>query len=117
MFRSLRRLSPPLVLVVGLLAATLLRVAAPGAAWSALAVPFLLVVTLVAADLLQARLAGAPARVSSAALMVGVAILVAGAAIAARDLAHFGAWIPILGSCAGAPLFLRRERGSRCSLD
>lgn len=115
--RLLRRLSPPLLLVVGVFATAALRSAAPHAAWSALAAPFLLVLTLVAADLLQVRLAGGQTRVSSAALVMGVAVLIAAAAIVSQDPAHFGAWIPILGSCGGVSLFLRREKEPQCSLD
>ncbi|MEO8195115.1 MAG: hypothetical protein ABI689_00170 [Thermoanaerobaculia bacterium] len=117
MKRSFRKLSPPLLLATGVIVAAALRLAAPHEAWSVLAAPFVLVLALVAADLLQAHLGSGPMRVSSGALLVGVAILVASAAIAAQGLAHLGSWIPIFGGCAAAPLFLRHGEGPRCSLD
>lgn len=117
MRRPLSTLGPALLLAAGVIATAALRSAAPREPWSALAAPLLLVLMLVAADLLQAHLEGGPTRVSSGALILGVAILLAGGAIAAQDLALLGGWIPVLGACAIVPLVLRRGKGPQCSLD
>ena len=113
--RSILKSVPALLLAAGVIATAALRGAAPREPWSALAAPFLLVLTLVAADLLQARLATGRTRVSSGALIAGVAILLAGA-ILSQDLALLGGTIPILGSCAAVPLLLRHGKRPQCSL-
>jgi hypothetical protein len=112
MNRTLSNLGPALLQAVVLVVATALAVAAPHAAWTAVAVPVLLVLALVGTDIVHGRRSGRRSLVSASVLVLAVTIVIGCGIVASRDLDQLAGAIPILGSCAALPVILR-DKGTR----
>jgi hypothetical protein len=102
-------LSPSLLVGAGIVVATFIAVRAGESGWLVLGGPLLLALAVVGADALDSRLKGESSGPSWAAVILGVAFLLAGLIVARRDPSLVKTLIPIIGSAAWVTLLLRPE--------
>jgi hypothetical protein len=104
-------LVPSLLIGLGIIAATLIAKRAAEFGWLVLAAPLFLALTIVGADMLNSRLRGESMRPSPAALLLGVAFLLACGIVALRKPSLVATMIAVSGASAWVTLLL--SPGSR----
>jgi hypothetical protein len=103
-------LGPSLLVGAGIIVSTLTASLAAKAGWLVMAGPLVLALAVVSADLLASRLRGRSSGPSPAVLLLGGAILVAGAIVAFRDPGLVKPLLPSLGLVSWVTVLPRSQR-------
>jgi hypothetical protein len=107
--KSWLNLTPSLLLASAIILSTLVAAPSANSPWLLLLAPAILAIAVVVADALNSRLHGQSSHPSPAALLLGVAFLLAGALVTFRDPALVKTLMPLLGITAWPALSLRAD--------
>ena len=106
-------LVPSIILALGMLASSGVAVITSASGWLVMAGPLVMALAMAGAGLVDYRLSGAYPGTLRVALILGAAILLAGAIVAGRDPGRVATLLPILGSSASIPLIMSAARWTR----
>jgi hypothetical protein len=101
-------IAPSLSVGIGIVASTWIAKIAVASGWLVLIAPLLLMFSILAGDALGARLRGQPTRPSSAAMILGGAIVLASMILAPHTDGRIAVSLPVVGMAAWTTLLMRR---------